>query len=126
MSEDLQGYIAEQVQLFDDPASDEAFHNLIELPRDAIPLLQKAYDRQDNPQIRARIIEVIWQFRDRSTLPFLADALKEEDDEIWKQALDGIVTIGGDEAFAILKAVQTESASDNKRAWIEEAKEKTA
>lgn len=121
MRQEPQGYIAEQVERLDDPSTDELFHSLIELPRDAIPLLQKAYGEQDSPQIRSRIVEVVWQYRDCSTLPFLADALNEDSDEIWKQALDGIVTIGGDKAVVILQAALNESASDDKKAWIEEA-----
>ena len=49
---------------------ESAFHTLIEGDKDLIPLLIQQFPRRTQGVDRARIIEVIWQFRDEATIPF--------------------------------------------------------
>ncbi len=95
----------------------------------ALPYFAAAFEKESIASRRARLIRVIWQFRDPAALPTLAVALKDPDEEVWKDALDGIVTIGGAEATAILDNARTiaEKTSDLKRvSWIEEARTQIA
>jgi hypothetical protein len=39
------------------------------------------------------------QFRDPAALPVLAEALQDPYEVVWKDALDGLVTLGGPEAL---------------------------
>jgi hypothetical protein len=86
-----------------------------------------AVKEERDPRRRSRLISVVWQFRDRSALPILADALQDSDDEVWKDALDGIVTLGGDQALQLLRDAQPamrgvgEPAALTKLSWITEA-----
>ena len=127
MIQDLHVFVDYYVAHLAGPRGDEAFHALIHAPTSALPLLVDAYKRQTtSPATRAAIVEVVWQFRDQGTVPFLAEALQEEDEDIWKQALDGLVTIGGIAAIEALRAerhrrkAQSQSVS-HKVEWIDEA-----
>lgn len=44
----------------------------------------------------------MWQHRDFSIIPFLAEALGDEAPEVWKQALDGLVTLASPAARQVL------------------------
>jgi len=93
----------------------------------ALPHFVDAFRRERDPRRRSRLIRVIWQFRDRSALPVLAEALQDPYDHVWKDALDGIVTLGGDQALQTLHDAHRaivgagESSVLIKRSWIEEA-----
>jgi hypothetical protein len=78
----------------------------MDLGTEALPHFIDAVKRERDPRRRSRLIRVVWQFRDRSALPFLAEALQDSDDQVWKDALDGIVTVGGDQALQLLHDAQ--------------------
>ena len=93
----------------------------------ALPHFIDAIKGEGDPKRRSRLIRVVWQFRDRSALPILAEALRDPHDQVWKDALDGIVTLGGDQALQLLHDAQCatlgvgESSALTKQSWIEEA-----
>jgi hypothetical protein len=100
-----------------------AFHGLIELRDDDIPALQEAYRVESEPAIRALVVEAVWQHRLPSTTDFLAVALADPHLEVWKRALDGLVTLASAESRKALEAaLESAAARDSEhRAWIEEA-----
>ena len=53
-------------------------------------------------------------------MPFLAGLLHDRDAEIWKAALDSLVTIGGQAVRDALAAAEM-MATEERRAWITEA-----
>lgn len=102
----------------------DAFHTLIEAPHDIVPILIEEYQLQTDGYLRASLVEVIWQHRLPSTVPFLLTVLGDNHDEVWKQALDGLVTIGGDEVKSGLQKHKTQlTLADPKVSWIDEARE---
>src|SRR5580765_2290610 len=78
----------------------------LDLGTAALPHFIDAIKGERDPIRRSRLIRVIWQFRDRSALPILAEALQDPYNEVWKDALDGIVTLGGDQALHLLHDAQ--------------------
>jgi HEAT repeat protein len=102
---------------------EDVFFGLLELGDDSIPALQEAYRIEADVTVRALIVEVVWQRRDHSTIPFLAEALGDPDPETWKQALDGLVALGTPEAKRALVSAIDESAGRDaeRRDWIAEA-----
>jgi HEAT repeats len=102
---------------------DAAFHGLIELGDDAIPALQQAYRTESDSAIRALIVEAVWQHRLPATIDFLAVALIDPHPDVWKQALDGLVTLASAESRDVLEAaLEHASAGDAEyRDWIREA-----
>ena len=105
---------------------EEAFHGLRELDSDALPALQEAYHREDDPMVRSVIVEAIWQYRQASVIGFLADVLGDPMPMVWKQALDGLVTLASPESLSVLRSAAFCERDAGKRAWIEEAIEQSA
>src|SRR5688572_25450542 len=92
----------------------------------SLPLVAGAYGRELDPDRRWAAIHCLWQYRDHAALPALSAALRDPDDRVWKEALDGLVTLGGPSAARALQEASTllaESTRDAraKRAWIDEA-----
>jgi HEAT repeat protein len=102
--------------------SENAFFSLIEADRSAIPYLQKAARQETDPEIKATLVEIIWQHRATETIPFLAELLTDPHDEVWKAALEGLVTICCPESITVLEnALVNPDTILNRREWIEEA-----
>ena len=91
----------------------------------ALPIFVHQFQIEKDPKRRARLISVIWRFRTAAALATLAIALREDVDEVWKEALDGFVAIGGESSIRFLREFrETTGVSANdieKRAWIDEA-----
>jgi len=90
----------------------------------ALPYFIKAFHEQRDDQLQARLVRIIWHFRDPSALEVLGIALSDSNDDVWKDALDGIVTLNAERGMAILQeAREAARVADNKDklSWIEEA-----
>jgi len=111
---------------------ENAFFCLIEMPPSIIPRLVQAYHSESDPAIRAILVEIIRQYRSPKTLRFLAEALRDNDGEVWKTALDGIAALGGPESIRILEAEKEGLLFGGQRnaglriEWIDEAIEQIA
>ena len=104
----------------------EAFHGLLELQQDAVPELVKAYRASTETSLRAFLLKVIWQYRQTAELPLLTEALYEREPEIWKEAIDGLVSMATPESLQILQTARTRQFSDVRMGrmfseWLEEA-----
>lgn len=104
-----------------DASDDEsAWHAIRELGADALPHLASRFRTSSNTRLRATLVELAWQTRSTEAFPLLAEALAESEPTIWRQALDGLVTLGGEHARAILHDGRV-SANSEKASWIDEA-----
>src|SRR6185295_20300892 len=74
----------------------------LDLGTAALPHFVDALRKERDPKRRSRLVRVVWQFRDRAALPVLGEALQDPHDQVWKDALDGIVTLGGEQALQLL------------------------
>ncbi len=102
---------------------DNAYHGLIELPIELLPELEEAYRREADPEIRVLIVEAVWQHRQPASVDFLAFALDDPHPDVWKQALDGLVTLASPDSSKTLALAKSGLAEEDAilRAWIEEA-----
>jgi HEAT repeat protein len=99
-----------------------AFHTLIDAGTSVLPLLIQQFSTHQDSAGRERIIEVIWQIRDETTIPFLASVLDDPQPDVWKQALDGLVAMGGIESrIALVDFRSKVSKEDERIPWIDEA-----
>jgi hypothetical protein len=78
------------------------FFNLVEADRAIVPLLIEAFNSGIDSEVREFLVEVIWQRGHPSTVPFLESALNDPEPAVWKQALDGLVTLGTIDAIEAL------------------------
>ena len=102
--------------------NESAYHTLVEANHDIVPLLIDLFAEVDHGKCRAMIVEVIWQHRLPNTVSFLVSILNNPYPEIWKQALDGLVTIGGAQSIKALKDCLDRIPPDDERfPWFTEA-----
>ena len=104
---------------------ESAFHNLLELDPSALPALQQAYFLEEDPVVRSLLVEVIWQHREPSVVGFLANALNDPAPDVWKEALDGLVTLASPESLQRLQSAARSQRDPERQAWIEEAIEQS-
>jgi hypothetical protein len=102
---------------------DNAYHCLIELPNDLLPELEEAYRGESDPKIRALVVEAVWQHHLPASVDFLAVVLEDPDPDVWKQALDGLVTLASPESRRVLDLARSRAPGQDAilREWIEEA-----
>jgi HEAT repeat protein len=103
-----------------------AFFDLIELEGDVLPALIELFRSDSDVALRSLLVRVAWERRDPAALALLADALGQHDEEIWQEALDGLVTFASPESLVILQQARQrrhddEAAGKRFRLWLEEA-----
>lgn len=120
----LREHVAELLSELDGPRAEDVICDLTSMA-EALPLVAEAYHREPDPRRRQSLIYCLWQYRDSAALPTLAVALQDADDRVWKEALDGFVTLGGDAAQRLLQeesvALSEDVKAKVKREWIYEA-----
>jgi len=117
---DLQEYVQFNVRELSGARADDAWHALVETGPVALPHIITAYDTVRDLSVKLSLITVVCQYSVIEVTPFLARLLQNNEAEIWKSALDGLVKLGGDPVLEILRAAEA-AASPEKRNWIEEA-----
>jgi HEAT repeat protein len=100
-----------------------ALQGLIDLGESAIPRLVEAYRAEAEPALRALIVEAVWQLRSHASIDFLGEALQDPSPEVWRQALDGLVTLATPESLRILEGARDSARGGDEdfRAWVEGA-----
>ena len=101
---DLEEYAAYYLpRLADD---EDAYHALIEADAAILPILVRAFRRERDGKLRAKILEVMWQHRDPSIIPVLAEALQDPSPRVWKEAFDGLVTLDRPECIGVIEGAR--------------------
>jgi HEAT repeat protein len=100
-----------------------AFDSLMNLGEPAIPRLVEAYRAEAEPALRALIVEVVWQLRSHASIDFLGEALQDPSPEVWRQALDGLVTLATPQSLRILEGAREtgKPGDEDFQAWIDGA-----
>ena len=119
---DLQDFVKDYVAALSGPHADDAWHSLVEAGPAALPYLVEEYNASRDPAVRLALVEIVGEYRSADATAFLVTCLQNGDGDIWKVALDGLVSLGGRAALDVL-SVARETASPRKREWIEEAVE---
>jgi len=122
---DLQAVVVSSVQQLKSSNADSegAFHNLIEIDHAVVPYLISAFQAETDDAIRAVLVEIIWQHRQPETDKFLLEALEDSSPKVWKNALDGLVTLGSPEVATKLESIRKRVATKwpDRICWIDEA-----
>jgi hypothetical protein len=76
--------------------------------------------------MRTFLVSVIWQHRQPSEIPLLAEALFDSEPEIWQEAMDGLVTFACPESLQALRRARTRQFTNDREGqrfseWLEEA-----
>ena len=86
--------------------SDDAWHSLVEMGPDALPYVVKAFEEERDPSVALALIRVVNEYRVEAALPFLSNVLGNSDPNVWKAALDSILSIGGSSAAECLRKIR--------------------
>ena len=118
--------IKEIVDNFLSGDEESAFFTLIELPGDVLPALIEIFRAEPTAEVRAFLVKAAWERREKSVIPFLGEALGASEENVWQQALDGLVAFASKESLDILQHARDRefiNASDGKRfrLWLDEA-----
>jgi hypothetical protein len=116
VSQDLKEVVAQLVAELDGPKGQDALCSLVNLPAEALRLVAEAFHRETSGLRRQSLVHALWQFRDAAALPTLAAALQDPDDRVWKEALDGIVTVAGPAGMRVLEEARDRLSEDGRRA----------
>lgn len=101
---------------------DAAFFGLLELDRRFLPELMSLFRSERDAHVRAFLVEILWQHREASIIPFLGDALQDSAPEVWKEALNGLVTLASPAALGVLREAKTRRSDSNEfLRWVDEA-----
>jgi HEAT repeat protein len=80
-----------------------AYHSLIELGPETLPVLERRFAESRNPVFRVAIVELARHFHSADSLPLFAAALRDAAPDVWKGALDGLVDLASPESIALLQ-----------------------
>ena len=116
-------YYLERYRLGD---TENAFSSLIELDHEALPELMAEFRAATDTDLRVFLLNAIWQHRQPSVIPLLGSALREGENAVWRQAMDGLVALACPEALEALGLAKTrefprQHDTEEFRAWLEEA-----
>ena len=73
--------------IFAEATAQRAFHGLLEMENTVVPALIDGFHNEDDADTREFLVEVIWQHRQVSAIPFLSETLFDEDPAVWKTGL---------------------------------------
>jgi hypothetical protein len=99
---------------------ENAYHGLVELGAEVIPIVAMSFKVESDPFIRSTLVNVAWKTNSRGAIPFLIEALNDGQPAVWKEALDGLVSFGGRSALEAVRQAR-EQAKDEKSEWLDEA-----
>jgi HEAT repeat protein len=86
-----------------DPACD-AFRRLSRAGQAALPEIAAAAKAEKSIPVRAKLIEALWRQADASMVPLFKDWLDDPSELVWKEALNGLVSVANEDAHKVLKA----------------------
>jgi hypothetical protein len=70
--------------------------------------------------VQTELIRLLAEYRSSEGIPVLADLVRASDADVWKTALDALVTIGGDDSRTQMERARL-VASIDRQPWIAEA-----
>lgn len=116
----LEDKVISYLQALSGPDFENASHRLMELGPAVIPYLENAFKTAVDARTRQTLVRIAWKTQSRQSLPLLQRAVEECDDQVWREALDGLVALGGPEALAIARQARGRAAGDLVQ-WFDEA-----
>jgi HEAT repeat protein len=98
---------------------EDAYHHLIEMGDEMIHVVGDAFRHQSNGVLRRLLTRILWQTRSDRAVPLLSEALEDSQPQVWKEALDGLVAIGSEDALVCLLTARQRTEMD-KASWLDE------
>ena len=100
------------VEAYRNGEDEEPLAALLELDADIVPAMAELFRGETDPNVRAFLVRVAWERRERSSVEFLVEALSDPTEEVWQSALDGTVALASPEILEVLHAVKLQVRPD--------------
>ncbi len=96
------------------------------MPGEVIPYLIGCFRSEALPAARAFSSKWLGSARDESVIPFLDEAHRDSAEDVWQEALDGLVTLASAESLEVLQSARSREFADGAAEkcfclWLEEA-----
>lgn len=117
---ELEEIVPHRVARLSGPGRDDAWHALLELGPDALPHILAAFESAGDGAVRLALVEIVGGFRTTRAVPFLGALLRDGSPELWKAALDGLVSLGDSPALEAVLAARASAVAEKSR-WLDEA-----
>ncbi len=119
-------HIAYYLERYRQDDTENAFCGLTEMNHEALPELIAEFRAATDADLRAFLINVIWQHRQLSVIPLLGEAQREGEKAVWRQAMDGLVALAYPKAIEELGSAKTREFprprdTEEFRSWPKEA-----
>ena len=75
---------------------------------------------EPDSSIRSTLLNIAWQTNSSDAFPLMAEALNDTEPRVWKEALDGLVTLGGTTALDVIRQGSGRTNAE-KAEWLDEA-----
>ena len=98
---------------------EDAYHHLTEMGDEVIHVVGDAFRQQSNGVLRRLLTRILWQTRSDRAVPLLSEALEDSQPQVWKEALDGLVAIGSEDALVCLLTARQRTEM-SKASWLDE------
>lgn len=102
------------LEMFRSGKSDDAFHGLLEIDVAILPELIQAFRDETNPRAQEFLLEVIWEYREPSVIPFLGEILLHPNPPLRLQALNGLVTLASPASLQVLMELKSRFVHSDK------------
>jgi len=76
---------------------------LIELGPQIIPTVATLFRQEHDASVRVTLVKVAWRTDSSDAIPLLTEALNDVEPGVWKEALDGLVSLGGPDALEVIR-----------------------
>ncbi|MBN1395059.1 MAG: HEAT repeat domain-containing protein [Pirellulales bacterium] len=86
-----------------------AFFGLLESGSDGIADIMTAFRAEPDTQARAFLLRVLRNIRNPSTLALLGEAICDKEPIVWKEAIDGLVSLASPSAIKSLQTARTKT-----------------
>jgi len=103
-----------------------AFFELIEMLGDVLTGIIDVFHAEPCADVRAFLVKAAWERREETVIRFLAEALNDPAEEVWQQALDGLVAFSLPSSLKVLQSARSRKFTEETEAkrfnlWLEEA-----
>jgi hypothetical protein len=104
----------------------DTFHTLLEANDNILSELIDVFNKEPDAEFRAFLVQVVWEHRNPSVIPFLGNALSSSEPLIWKEAMDGLVALASPASLDALLSARSrrfprKQDTEEFQGWLEEA-----
>jgi len=120
MTTDIEALVDHYLLEWDSRGWASAYHSLVELGPQVLPMLEQRFAGSRNTAFRVAIVELARQFHSPDSLSLFDTALHDQAPPVWKEALDGLVDLASPASVSSLERAlhQAPPAGTSPADWV--------